>query len=305
MSLLRQSRIFGHSASQPRAFQRAQYTGWVLCGVALGLLLASRMDTAVLPEARGRVQAMLAPVMSAATAMTEPLGAALSAIPKAWNSWNTAAGNETAQRSLIATAARTAELERENAELRKLTRFSAAPAVLRMTAPVIAASATSLTRTLMIGAGRNQGVRDGMPVLDGAGLAGRISQAFDNTATVLLLSDRLSRIPVSIGQQQARGLLAGTGSGLPRLDFVAGGVAVAAGDLVTTSGVGGVFPRGLPVGAVVADGAGWRVAPVAQDLPPAVMVLQVEIPASDAGEVQNRKTARETAAGTRLKDRVQ
>ncbi|MEQ1696410.1 MAG: hypothetical protein ABL901_11275, partial [Hyphomicrobiaceae bacterium] len=67
------------------------------------------------------------------------------------------------------------------------------------------------------------------------------------------------------------------------------------------SGLGGVFPRGLAVGVVVSDGAGWRVAlTAADDAPFAVGVLQVEVPASDAGDAQNGKGERESA-GSRLK----
>jgi rod shape-determining protein MreC len=205
---------------------------------------------------------------------------------------------------LTGLAARALELERENSDLKRLTRFAGAPGIERVSARVIAASPSALARTLLIDAGRNQGVRDGFPVASGEGLLGRVVQAGDDSATVRLLSDRLSRVPVFIGKQQARGLLTGTGTGPPRLEFVAGDVPVAAGDVVTTSGLGGVFPRGLAVGVVVAEGAGWRVAlTAADDAPFAVGVLQVEVPVFDAGEVLSRKAEREPA-GSRLKAAV-
>ena len=83
---------------------------------------------------------------------------------------------------------------------------------------------------------------------------GRVIHVHANHASVMLLSDRLSRVPVSVGAKQSRGVLAGAGADLPKLEFIEAGSQIAAGDLVTTSGAGGVYPRGLAVGVVVADG---------------------------------------------------
>lgn len=77
---------------------------------------------------------------------------------------------------------------------------------------------------------------------------------------MLLLTDVASRTPVLIDRSDARAVLAGDGSGNPRLEYVRGEDAVREGDRVLTSGDGGGFPRGLPIGVVARgiDGT-WRV----------------------------------------------
>ncbi|MNI48374.1 Cell shape-determining protein MreC [compost metagenome] len=77
---------------------------------------------------------------------------------------------------------------------------------------------------------------------------------------MVLLTDVASRIPVMVERTDARAMLTGDGSRSPRLDYVRGQGAVQDGDRILTSGDGGGFPRGLPVGVVAkgVDGS-WRV----------------------------------------------
>ena len=77
---------------------------------------------------------------------------------------------------------------------------------------------------------------------------------------MLLLTDVASRTPVLIDRTDARAMLTGDGSGNPRLEFVRGQDSVQAGDRILTSGDGGGFPRGLPIGVAAKgiDGS-WRV----------------------------------------------
>ncbi|MDP1165177.1 rod shape-determining protein MreC, partial [Klebsiella pneumoniae] len=77
---------------------------------------------------------------------------------------------------------------------------------------------------------------------------------------MVLLTDVASRIPVMVERTDARAMLTGDGSRSPRLDYVRGQGSVQEGDRILTSGDGGGFPRGLPVGVVAkgVDGS-WRV----------------------------------------------
>lgn len=305
MALFGNNRIFtarGGSAVRTRA--RMQAVAWGLIGLAAGLLIVGRVEPRFFEAIRAPVAGVAAPVVWAVTVVLEPVNTAIARAVSAFTHLGDVASLRAENARLVTQAARLTDLELENSELRRLSRFAGAPGVPRVAVRVVATSPSALARTILVGAGRNQGVRDGFPVVSGEGLLGRVIQAGDDLATVRLLSDPVSRVPVFIGKQQARGLLTGTGAASPRLEFVAGGVPVSAGDVVTTSGLGGVFPRGVAVGVVVAEGAGWRVALTASDDAPfAVSVLQVEVPASDAGEAQNRKAERETA-GSRLKAAV-
>lgn len=274
----------------------AGFLAWVLAGVAISLLGAGWIEPGVFDAWRARLAGGVAPAVSAVSMVTEPVNQVLARAAGTVAALGEAAGLRAENARLMAAAARADDLERENAELRALARFAGAPGIPRLATRVIARSPGGLSRTLLIGAGRNHGIRDGFPVIGGEGLAGRVVQTHDDSASVMLLGDRLSRVPVYIGRQQARGVLAGTGAGLPQLEFLGGGSAIAEGELVTTSGLGGVFPRGLLVGMVVADRAGWRVRLAASETLFTVGVLQVAIPSSDAGDVRNRKSERETAA---------
>ena len=81
------------------------------------------------------------------------------------------------------------------------------------------------------------------------------------SAAILLLTDAESRTPVLLVRTNGRAILSGDGGDAPKLDYVRTAIGLKEGDRVLTSGDGGVFPRGLPVGTVVQglDG-GWRVA---------------------------------------------
>ncbi|MEM7424423.1 MAG: rod shape-determining protein MreC, partial [Pseudomonadota bacterium] len=81
----------------------------------------------------------------------------------------------------------------------------------------------------------------------------------DRAARVLLLTDFSSRVPVVIQPGARRAVLSGDGTPAPKLEFLDGGERIKAGDLVETSGDGGVFPPNLPVGRVVVTTQGtWR-----------------------------------------------
>ncbi len=115
-------------------------------------------------------------------------------------------------------------------------------------------------RARLIDVGSDKGVRIGNPVMNEHGLVGRVVGTTTGVSRALLLTDVASRTPVMIARTDARALMNGDGSPNPRLAFVRGAETLQAGDRVLTSGDGGGFPRGLPVGIVAAgvDGT-WRV----------------------------------------------
>jgi rod shape-determining protein MreC len=103
-------------------------------------------------------------------------------------------------------------------------------------------------------------VTEGDPVVSEHGLVGRIVGVSDHVSRVLLLTDAESHTPVLLVRTNGRAILTGDGGETPKLDYVRSSQGLKQGDRVLTSGDGGVFPRGLPVGTVVRgfDG-GWRV----------------------------------------------
>src|SRR5947209_10607564 len=140
-------------------------------------------------------------------------------------------------------------LSAENAELRGLSKLVPEPAISFVTARVIADSGGSYARNVMVNAGRDHGVARGQAAITGEGLVGRVAEVGSRAARILLITDLNSRVPVVIGTRQ-RAILAGDNSARPSLRYVDSGGTIRVGDRIVTSGQGGVFPPGLPVGVV-------------------------------------------------------
>ena len=122
-------------------------------------------------------------------------------------------------------------------------------------APTIAASVigedvTSWFRTLVINRGGSSGIREGMAVLSADGVVGQTVKVSTSTSRVLLLTDHVSGISATIQRSRARGVVKGKGEMLCTLEFTTREEDVKVGDTVITSGIGGVFPKGLPIGEV-------------------------------------------------------
>jgi len=153
-------------------------------------------------------------------------------------------------------------LDAENQELRGLLKAVPDAALSYVTAPVIANSGGAFVRMILINAGAEDHVGRGQAAITGEGLVGRLTEVGERASRVLLITDLNSRIPVTIEGTHVPAVLAGDNSERPRLIYLPMADAVKVGDRVVTSGEGGVFPPGLPVGVVsVIDGVGPRVEP--------------------------------------------
>lgn len=190
---------------------------------------------------------------------------------------------------------RVEELERENRDLlawrdlaeRLAERNARYEALLRMpadsfgegadiensiAAQLVLDSGGPFTRTLVANAGAAHGVRVGYIVVNERGLVGRVVSVGQRSSRVLMLDDYASRIPVMGEASRVRAVLAGQATRppelitrpfqvqSPRLDFIVGAQSLREGERVITSGDGGLFPRGIPVGVARRGGDNnWRV----------------------------------------------
>jgi rod shape-determining protein MreC len=148
------------------------------------------------------------------------------------------------------------ELQSQNAALRDLLKFTPDPRATYVTAPVIADTSSSYVRSLIVLAGQGDGVVKGQAAITGAGLAGRVLEVGQRASRILLLTDISARVPVIVERTRDQAVLAGNNSENPELHYLPRDVDIKVGDRIVTSGVGGNFPAGLPVGEVVrmADG---------------------------------------------------
>ncbi|HEV2334417.1 MAG TPA: rod shape-determining protein MreC [Stellaceae bacterium] len=148
------------------------------------------------------------------------------------------------------------KLTADNGELRGLLKSVPDNAVSYVTARVIANSGGGYVRTVMVNGGADRGLARGQAAITGDGLVGRLTEVGRRAARVLLITDLNSRIPVVIESSHASAVLAGDNSGHPRLLYVSEPNTLKIGDRILTSGDGGIFPPGLPVGVVAALGPG-------------------------------------------------
>ena len=133
------------------------------------------------------------------------------------------------------------------------------PPIPMVAARIVTDSRGPFANSRLANAGVEKGVKPGSPVMSENGLVGRIVGVAQGVSRVLLLTDVAARTPVMIDRTNARAILTGDGGPNPRLEYLRGQDPVREGDRVLTSGDGGVFPRGLPVGTAVRglDGR-WR-----------------------------------------------
>ena len=147
-------------------------------------------------------------------------------------------------------------LASENAQLRTLLKLTPPATVSYVTARVIASSGGAYLRNLLVDAGSADGVARGQAAVTGDGLVGRVYEVGARTARILLITDLNSRIPVLVEGSRQRAILAGDNSGRPALWYLDPAVPPPTGARILTSGEGGVFPPGLPVGMVDAASRG-------------------------------------------------
>jgi rod shape-determining protein MreC len=119
-------------------------------------------------------------------------------------------------------------------------------------ARVIAYDPSLWSRCVLLDQGRNQGVKNGLPVLAAEGIVGRVVEAYPNYSKAMLIVDRNSGAEAMVQRTRVRGILQGKGANRCSLDFVPKSADVQPGDLVMASGLGGIYPKGLVFGKVSA-----------------------------------------------------
>jgi rod shape-determining protein MreC len=147
---------------------------------------------------------------------------------------------------------RAADAERERELLTRLANLDFAEDLRDIPARVIDNAPSNFQRTVTLDRGAEAGVTVGMPVVTDAGLVGRVVEVTANRSTVLLVTDRSSRVGVRLATSRDIGALAGGGArSLMALDLINIDTAVSEGEAVLTSGLDqGILPPQIPVGRV-------------------------------------------------------
>lgn len=166
------------------------------------------------------------------------------------------AGEVAARRKLMEQSVRANQVEQlqvENQRLRKLLDLRERLSTRAQAAEVLYDAADPYTRKVIIDRGLAQQLVAGSPVIDENGVLGQVTRVHPLMAEVTLITDRDQAIPVLNARTGVRSVAYGEASGhgnALELRFMAGNADVQAGDLLTTSGVDGVYPAGVPVAKV-------------------------------------------------------
>jgi rod shape-determining protein MreC len=145
------------------------------------------------------------------------------------------------------------EIDQENRRLRRLLTLRDRPPLTTLTGEIIGREGGGWARSLTVNRGRSDGVAQQMPAIVPEGLVGRVAQVRSGASVVQLLNDPTSTVGAVVQRTRTAGLVEGEPSGGLRFKFMArDGAGVSPGDLIVTSGVGTLFPKGIPVGRITA-----------------------------------------------------
>jgi len=141
-------------------------------------------------------------------------------------------------------------LEHTVKSLKKLLRFKPEPEWHVIASQVIRYDATGWFRSVIIDKGKKNGIDINMPVINADGLVGRIISVSPNFSKILLITDPDSAVDCLDERTRARGILKGLSGNMCRLAYVEHSQDIRPGDIIITSGLAGIFPKGIPIGRV-------------------------------------------------------
>lgn len=139
----------------------------------------------------------------------------------------------------------------EHARLSRLLQLDKRVETEAVVARVIGKDTTNWFRSILINTGTNRGIQRHMAVVTNEGLVGRVVEVTALSSRVQLITDPESAVGVLIQRSRAIGVAAGSQDGAIRVEYLPLMADVTVGDRIITSGMGGIFPKGIPVGQVV------------------------------------------------------
>lgn len=207
-------------------------------------------DRGALHSLRKGTQAFVAPISSAGDWLFTPLLATRNFFGGLGVSREEIDALRQQNTELRASVAELEEARLENQRLQKIVGFVEAAKLESLGARVIGRPPSAWEGTLLIDRGTADGVKLGMPVLAPEGLLGQTVEVTEHSAKVRLITDQRSGVAALIQSTRAEGVASGSIEGRLSMEYVSRETTVTVGDIVLTSGMGGVYPKGLLVGEV-------------------------------------------------------
>jgi len=244
------------------AAQRFAYSALVLLSIAI--MVIGRADGSLIEHIRTKTDDILAPVLEAVTQPVTAVSDAAAHIRSLTELYRENERLKTENAALMQWQQVARRLDNENSGLRTLMNYQPEGSIWFITGRVIGTSGGAFSRNLLINRGTLDSVAKGQAVSAGSGLVGRVTEVGDRAARVLMITDLNSRIPVQIDGNHDRAILAGDNTDRPQLAYIGPHTKINLGDRIVTSGDGGVFPPGMPVGTVASiEGGNIRIEPYA------------------------------------------
>lgn len=224
----------------------------VLCLVSVLLLTfyLREGDAGVIHSLRGMAMTVASPVRMLGGVISAPFNAVGNAVANAGASSETLSELKAENERLTAKVAELSEAQETATRLEKLVGLQSTYDLASTAARIIGSTGDAWTEAVIIDKGSNAGFEVGMPVCSSGGVIGQIIEVSATTSTVRLVSDEQSGISAMVQGSRAQGMLRGQADGTLRLEYVVADAEVSTGDIIITSGIGGSFPKGLPLGTV-------------------------------------------------------
>ncbi|OUN88990.1 rod shape-determining protein MreC [[Collinsella] massiliensis] len=223
-----------------------------MCVISVLLLTFSirEGDAGIIHAARSVVMTVTTPVRYLGSVIAAPFNAVGNIASNLTASPATLSDLEAENEELRAKVAELSEAQATAERLESLLGLQSTYSLQSTAARIIGESGDAWSRTVTIDKGSADGLAINMPVCNAAGIIGQIIEVSPTTATVRLVTDENSGISAMVQSTRAQGILQGQPDGTLRLEYVTVDSDVKEGDIIVSSGLGGVYPKGLPLGVV-------------------------------------------------------
>ena len=207
-------------------------------------------DAGLVHSMRSVVMTVTTPFQLAGSALASPFNAVGNAVTNATASPETLSDLKKENERLTKKVAELSEAEKTAERLQGLVGLQSTYKLKSTAARIIGSTGDAWSNTVTIDKGASSGFEPGMPVCGDGGVIGQIIETSATSSTVRLITDEQSGISAMIQSTRAQGMLQGQADGTLRLSYVPIEAEVKEGDIIITSGIGGKFPKGLPLGTV-------------------------------------------------------
>jgi rod shape-determining protein MreC len=229
----------------------------LVAGLIAAAVVAMVVDRRAGSDGGRELPAWLGGLMDAAAPVQRVVAMPVRAVRNGWGSYVAVVDAAEQNRALQADVVR---LEEENLQLRealvasgrlqRIAEMRERYEIPMLPAELVGVDTSPWFRSVLVDRGRDRGVRSGMPVISEQGLVGVVTATAGGSSKAMLVLDRQTAIDGVIQRSRSRGMVRGQGTAELEFEFIARDSDVAQGDVVVTSGLDGVYPKGLRIGRI-------------------------------------------------------